>query len=114
MLSVPSSSLELTDRLLQDASGQLSDDEQDPMRVIYLQRDLVCQSSLLALILRAIPGAQGSPTGALDSCAVVARDALNIHGQCMKDLRGCKNDPYMVAKYINWYVGCFFQWYSNL
>jgi hypothetical protein len=77
------------------------------MRVIYLQCDLVCQYSLLALILRAIPTGQGFLSGVLDDCVVVARDALDMHEQCMKDLRGCKNDPFMVTKYINWCVDQF-------
>ena len=72
------------------------------MRVIYLQCDLVCQSSLLVLILRAIPTARGSLSGVSDDCVAAARDVLDIHQQCMTGVRGCKSDPSMVTKYINW------------
>lgn len=67
------------------------------MRLIYLRCDLVCQSSLLALVLRA--SSEGS---ALIECVAVARDVLDKHEQCMQDVRGCKNDPSMAAKYVNW------------
>ncbi|RDW74799.1 hypothetical protein BP6252_05941 [Coleophoma cylindrospora] len=80
------------------------DDETDPMRITYLRCDLVCEFSILALILRAIPMTQGSMNGILDDCLAVAREALDIHEQCMKDLQGCKNDPFMVTKYINWAI----------
>jgi hypothetical protein len=52
-------------------------------------------------------------SGVLGDCVVVARHALDIHEQRMKDLRGCKNDPFMVAKYINWCVDQSFQWHSS-
>ncbi|KAF2238759.1 hypothetical protein EV356DRAFT_563475 [Viridothelium virens] len=89
---------------ISSASDQPSDNEPDPMRATYSQCDLVCQSSLLALILRAIPTAQGSLTGVSDDCVVVARHALDMHERCMKDLGDCKNDPFMVTKYINWAI----------
>lgn len=82
------------------------------MRVIYLQCDLVCETSLLTLILRAIPTSPGSLSGVSDDCVVTARDALDMHEQCMKDLRGYKNDPFMVTKYINWCVNQSFYWYA--
>ena len=72
------------------------------MRAVYLQCDLVCQYSLLALILRAMPVVQGSSHGPLEHCVAAARNALDMHQKCMKDLKNCKNDPFMVAKYINW------------
>lgn len=102
MPSLPSLTLYLADTRSQDAISQPSNREKDPMRVVYLQCDLVCQSSLLALILRAIPTAGGSLSGISDDCVAVARDTMEIHQQCMMAVRGCKNDPFMVTKYINW------------
>jgi hypothetical protein len=77
------------------------------MRVIYLQFDLVCQSSVLALILRAITTAPGSLTGVSDDCVAVARDALDLHEQCMQSVYNCKSNPFMVTKYISWLVRQF-------
>lgn len=79
------------------------------MRIIYMKCDLVCEYSLLALILRAIPTAQSPLSGFLDDCVTAARDALNMHEQCMKEVRGCYNDPFMVEKYISWCVDQIFQ-----
>ncbi|KAI9704645.1 MAG: hypothetical protein M1820_005393 [Bogoriella megaspora] len=81
-----------------------TDGEPDPMRAIYLKCDLVCQNSLLALVFQAIPTTQDFRGEALGDCVSVARNALDIHEQCMKDVRDCKNDPFMVTKYINWAI----------
>ncbi|KAL2819062.1 hypothetical protein BDW59DRAFT_165217 [Aspergillus cavernicola] len=78
-----------------------SDKDLDPLRVIYLQCDLVTQYSLLALILRATPTAEASVSEGSDDCVVVAREALEIHEQCLKALDGCKNASFMVTKYIS-------------
>ena len=102
MSSILALALSLADKRSQSASEQLSDSETDPMRVIYLQCDLVCQSSLLVLILRAIPTAPGFPGGASDDYIAVARETLDIHEQCMTIVRNCKTDPFLVMKYINW------------
>ncbi len=72
------------------------------MQMIYLQCDLVCQSSLLALILRAVPTLQNSPSSISDECVAVARETLNIHQQCMASIGNRKDDPSIVMKYINW------------
>ncbi|XXG95182.1 rRNA-processing protein cgr1 [Hypoxylon texense] len=85
-----------------DAEGRLSDGESDPMRIVYLRCDLVCQSSLLTLILRAIPTVPGSANGVSDECVAVAREVMERHQQCIMEVRACKNDPSMVTKYINW------------
>jgi hypothetical protein len=74
------------------------------MRITYMRCDLVCQYSLLGLILQASPTPEGSKGGVLDDCITVARHALDMHEQCINDLRGCKNDPFMITKYINWCV----------
>ncbi|KAH8200807.1 hypothetical protein TruAng_005044 [Truncatella angustata] len=86
------------------ANSQLDHCGSDPMRVVYLQFDLVCQTSLLALILRAIPSTQISPSDISGECVAVARDALNAHEQCMTSLRGHERDPFMFTKYISWAV----------
>jgi hypothetical protein len=82
------------------------------MRPIYLQCDLVCFYSLLTLILRAIPASGDSSSCVSDECVAVARDALDIHQQCIVGIRGFKNDPFMVTKYLNWSVGTFFRYHS--
>ncbi|KAI7978784.1 hypothetical protein EIK77_006641, partial [Talaromyces pinophilus] len=81
---------------ISDIASQPDNGELDPMCLIYLRCDLVCQSSLLALVLRA--SSEGS---ALVECVAVARDVLDMHEQCMQDVRGCKNDPLIARKYIN-------------
>ena len=73
------------------------------MRVIYLQCDFVCQSSLLALILKAIP--PGQHPDIPDNCIVVARSTLDMHERCMEEMRRCK-DLLVVRKYVNWQVRC--------
>lgn len=70
----------------------------DPLRLLYLRADLVCHSSLLVLILRALPAASGIGT---DECIMVARDTLELHRECMDCVRECK-DPLLVTKYITW------------
>ncbi|KAI0149689.1 hypothetical protein F4776DRAFT_174560 [Hypoxylon sp. NC0597] len=89
---------------ISDATSQSSDGETDPMRVVYLQCELLCQSSLLALILRAVPTAGGSLILVSEDCLVVAREAMDVHHQCMMGVGGCKTDSSMVMKYINWAI----------
>ncbi|KAF2493075.1 hypothetical protein BU16DRAFT_466133 [Lophium mytilinum] len=84
--------------------NQPNECEMDPMQVVWMQCDLVCQTSILALILRASPAARDSPSSASDDCVAVAREALDIHEQCMMCVRGCKNDPLMETKYLNWAI----------
>ncbi|KAF4490466.1 hypothetical protein FAGAP_10763 [Fusarium agapanthi] len=73
----------------------------DPMRVIYLHCDLVCQSALTAMVLRVLPGSQGKEVH--ESCLTVARNTLDLHDQCMKLVNGCK-DPLLIRRYINWAI----------
>ncbi|RSL59478.1 hypothetical protein CEP53_005763 [Fusarium sp. AF-6] len=73
--------------------------EADPMRLIYLQCDFVCQSSLLALILKAIP--PGQHTDIPENYIEVSRRTLDMHERCMEGMRHCK-DPLLVRKYVNW------------
>ncbi|KAJ3535364.1 hypothetical protein NM208_g7163 [Fusarium decemcellulare] len=86
---------------ISDATSQGADPDRDPLRLMYLNFDVVCQSSLLALILRAIPSAQNPESP--QSCAAIARDTLDRHEQCMEELRTSK-DPLLIRKYINWAV----------
>ncbi|KAJ4221144.1 hypothetical protein NW759_007214 [Fusarium solani] len=81
------------------SKAEAGDSDVDPMRVIYLQCDFVCQSSLLALILKAIP--PGQYTDIPDNCIGVARSTLDMHETCMEGMRRCK-DPLLVRKYVNW------------
>ncbi|KAH7253442.1 hypothetical protein B0J15DRAFT_513657 [Fusarium solani] len=80
------------------SKAEAGDSDVDPMRVIYLQCDFVCQSSLLALILKAIP--PGQYTDIPDNCIGVARSTLDMHETCMEGMRRCK-DPLLVRKYVN-------------
>lgn len=87
-----------------DVTNHPSDSESDPMRVVYIQCDIVCQSSLLTLILRAIPITHESYGGVLNECIAVARSTFEHHHACMTTLRNCKTDPFMITKYINWAI----------
>ncbi|KAE9369112.1 hypothetical protein N431DRAFT_485113 [Stipitochalara longipes BDJ] len=90
--------------VLEGATERPDDLETDPIRVVYLYCDLVCQTFLLAFILRAVPTKGGNISGVSDECVAVAQDALDIHEKCMMEARGCKNDAFMVTKYINWAI----------
>ncbi|KAI8623862.1 hypothetical protein F5Y19DRAFT_491852 [Xylariaceae sp. FL1651] len=79
-----------------------NESERDTMRVIYHKIELVKQLSLLAFILRAIPAPPGSATSITDECAAAAHEALEMHQQCMVAVEACKNDRFMVTRYINW------------
>ncbi|RSL43277.1 hypothetical protein CEP54_015151 [Fusarium duplospermum] len=81
------------------AKAEGGDSEADPMRVIYLQCDFVCQSSLLALILKAIP--PGQHTDMPENYVEVSRSTLDMHERCIEGMRHCK-DPLLVRKYVNW------------
>jgi len=71
------------------------------MHGFYLQCDLVCQYSLLAFILRAMPNPPGFLDGVSEDCIAVARHTLDLHQQCMMGLRESKNDPCTKTRYIN-------------
>ncbi|KAF4436610.1 hypothetical protein FACUT_6205 [Fusarium acutatum] len=84
-----------------EALAENRDMNDDPMKVIYLHCDLVCQSALTAMVLRVLPGSQGMEVH--ESCLTVARNTLNLHDQCMKLVNGCK-DPLLIRRYINWAI----------
>ncbi|KZL68112.1 fungal specific transcription factor domain protein [Colletotrichum tofieldiae] len=81
-----------------EISESLKDAQADSMRATYLHSDLVCHSSILTLILRAIPSAQRSEVS--DECISAARDTLDAHQQCIQSVRGC-GDPATSVKYLN-------------
>ncbi|KAF5549696.1 hypothetical protein FNAPI_7948 [Fusarium napiforme] len=83
------------------ALAEKADMKNDPMKVIYLHCDLVCQSALTAMVLRVLPGSQGMEVH--ESCLTVARNTLDLHDQCMKLVNGCK-DPLLIRRYINWAI----------
>ncbi|KPM41083.1 hypothetical protein AK830_g5462 [Neonectria ditissima] len=86
---------------ISEAVGQLGDPEADTMKIIYLHCDLVCESALLALILRATPAVQGSEVS--EECVSAARNTLDMHQHCMELVRGCR-DPLLVTRYITWAI----------
>ncbi|KAF4979130.1 hypothetical protein FZEAL_4620 [Fusarium zealandicum] len=93
--------IEATRADISDAASQTGDSQLDPMRILYLQCDLVCQSSFLVLILKAKPAVQHPKVS--DECIGAAREVMDMHQQCMKSVQSCMN-PLLVAKYITWAV----------
>lgn len=85
----------------QSAMKALGSGDADAIRLIYLQCDLVCQYSVLSLILRAIPNARGQLNGVSRDCVTVARYALDIHQQCTNRVQESNLDSFMVTKYMN-------------
>ncbi|KAF2181556.1 hypothetical protein K469DRAFT_671308 [Zopfia rhizophila CBS 207.26] len=87
-------------------AGQPRGTPSDQTRTIWLQSNLICQHSLLAQVLRAVPSSVsgGSLTSIPNDCIKVARDCLDMHEQCMRTIRDCKNDPFMMRRYINWAI----------
>ncbi|KAE8451664.1 hypothetical protein EG329_003121 [Mollisiaceae sp. DMI_Dod_QoI] len=84
-----------------DAITNSSDRQADTLRVLFLKFDLVCESALLTLILRAIPPAWPSQSdGDSDGCIAVACEVLDMHQQCMIGIRGCTNDPFLIVRAI--------------
>ncbi|KAF5573737.1 hypothetical protein FPANT_12175 [Fusarium pseudoanthophilum] len=90
-----------THQEIAQALAERVDMNNDPMKVIYLHCDLVCQSALTAMVLRVLPGSQGMEVH--ESCLTVARNTLDLHDQCMKLVNGCK-DPLLIRRYINWAI----------
>ncbi|KAF2965254.1 hypothetical protein GQX73_g8332 [Xylaria multiplex] len=76
--------------------------EQDKMRDVYFKIELVKQLSLLTLILRAIPAPKGWPSTIRHDCATAAREALDMHQQCMVAIKDNKNDQFMTNRYLHW------------
>ena len=70
------------------------------MRELYLRGDLVCYTSLLALILRAVHSPSGG-TGGSKECIAAAREVFELHQECMVLVRR-SDDPPTVRRYLNW------------
>jgi hypothetical protein len=74
----------------------------DPMRAVYLQFDVICQSSLLTQILRAVPDSDNSQRRASNEYLTIAHETLDMHELFMTDVYGRERNPYMVKSYISW------------
>ncbi|KAF2447202.1 hypothetical protein P171DRAFT_384374 [Karstenula rhodostoma CBS 690.94] len=95
--------------------GSLTANTADPVGVLYMQCELICQYSLLALVLRAVPVSVGAVCSISDECLKVAREALRAHEECISTIRSCKNEPLMLMRYVNWaIVHCPFPPFSIL
>jgi hypothetical protein len=69
-----------------------------------MQCELICQLSLLTLVLRAVPVSAGTVSSISEECLKVAREALRAHEECIVTVRSCKYEPLMLVRYVNWYV----------
>ncbi|KAL5378873.1 hypothetical protein DPSP01_008806 [Paraphaeosphaeria sporulosa] len=102
------------DAILENAGG-LSANTADPVGVVYMQCELICQYSLLTLVLRAVPVSLGAVCSISEECLKVAREALRAHEECITTMRSCKNEPLMLLRYLNWaIVHCPFPPFSIL
>ncbi|KPM43738.1 hypothetical protein AK830_g2770 [Neonectria ditissima] len=61
--------------------------DMSPIQSLYLQCELVYESSILASILRIISTSIGSPDAIPDDCITVARDILDTYHQCNTSCR---------------------------
>jgi hypothetical protein len=87
----------------QTPTEQFSRSSSDQTRLIYLQSHMVCQQSLLAQVLKAIPTyAPHDSVYGSEECIRVSRECLEMHEQCIRTIVGCKNDPFMIKRYISW------------
>ncbi|KAI1368604.1 fungal-specific transcription factor domain-containing protein [Xylaria arbuscula] len=78
-------------------------DEQDKMRDVYFRIELVKQLSLLTLILRAVPAAEGAATSITEECAAAARETLDMHQDCMAAaIEANESDQFMTDRYLHW------------
>ncbi|KFA56223.1 hypothetical protein S40293_00182 [Stachybotrys chartarum IBT 40293] len=94
---------EMSALLPTEAVGRAGDPETDPMRIVYLQCDLVCNLSLLTLVLRAVPMPMGEPWQVSHECVEVARNTFEVHQQCIRSIHACR-DPLIAKKYISWAI----------
>ncbi|KAF2877676.1 hypothetical protein BDV95DRAFT_535423 [Massariosphaeria phaeospora] len=79
-------------------------DNEDPMRVTYMRFDLICQSSLLTLVLRAVSPKPGFLNMASGECVAAARETLEMHHTCMLGMQASKGSPFLVMKYLSWAI----------
>lgn len=92
---------EISALLPTEPARRAGDPETDPMRIVYLQCDLVCNLSLLTLVLRAVPVPMGESWQVSHECVEVARNTFEVHQQCIRSVHACR-DPLIVKKYISW------------
>ncbi|KAJ5317981.1 hypothetical protein N7508_002489 [Penicillium antarcticum] len=72
--------------------------------IIYLQTDKISRLSILTLIYRAIPASEGSgpATTFIPECIKTAREALEVHRQCVAALS--ETFEFMKISYMHWAV----------
>ena len=66
------------------------------MKIVYLHCELVCKSSLFALILRATPNVQRSEIS--EEYVAVAHYTLDMHQHRMELVRSCR-DPSLMTRH---------------
>lgn len=97
------SSMEFTNNHTQISPCTGSDcSESSPRRLLYMQFDLICHYSSLALVLRAMPPPQNAFYDVSDDCVAVARLSLDTHEHYMDALRQSDAGPALMKKYIGW------------
>jgi hypothetical protein len=72
------------------------------MDLIYLQTDKISRLSILTLIYRAIPASDGSgpATAFIPECIKTAREALEVHRQCVAALN--ETFDFVKISYMHW------------
>jgi hypothetical protein len=72
------------------------------MDLLYLATDKISRLAIMTLIYRAIPAPTGSGQGApfIPECIEAAREALEIHRQCVAALN--ETDEVMKISYMHW------------
>ncbi|KAJ5775203.1 uncharacterized protein N7511_000214 [Penicillium nucicola] len=72
--------------------------------VLYLQTDKISRLSIMTLIYRAIPASEGSgpTTTFIPECIKAAREALEVHRQCVAALS--ETFEYIKISYMHWAV----------
>ncbi|KAJ4356344.1 uncharacterized protein N0V89_004376 [Didymosphaeria variabile] len=80
------------------SADNLADDSSDPVGAVYMQCELICQYSLLTLVLRAVPAPAGALCSISDECLKVAREALRAHEECIVTRFAASLEPSGLAK----------------
>jgi hypothetical protein len=68
------------------------------MRIVYLQCDMVCQTSLLTLLLRAVRAKEVPQT---EDYVELARRVFDLHRQCIESIREVKSE-FLFQRYFSW------------
>lgn len=69
--------------------------------VKYLQCEAICDSTLLVMILRALPPTPESASGVAEECITAAREVLEVHHQRIVEF-GESDDASMLKIYLRW------------